>query len=233
MKPRGGNAKCRSTIIFDNDIEWQIYKGFTADQAEIEREPPSAVVIGLVLRSLATTDRGRWYARLMYSAESPSCMQVYRSFFEELSATGEEGGDAYPIVDHLYQYCLDLSPRMDLRDELTVHLSDQWFSVTKIMEDIDDPDDARLHKAQGYARDLSSVLDKATYANQSILPYVAFLRKEWPRLHQHSCTYRALSDLAALGQPTSKGTPETPGMRQDLIHRIDDFYEGREEAGKT
>jgi hypothetical protein len=58
-------------------------------------------------------------------------------------------------------------------------------------------------------------------------------RTEWPRLHQHSCTYRALSDLAALGQPTSKGTPETPGMRQDLIHRIDDFYEGRKEAGKT
>ena len=60
LKAMVGNAKKRSTLIFDNCIDWQIYKGFTADQAEIEREPPSAVVIGLVL-----VKKGVWVQNLV------------------------------------------------------------------------------------------------------------------------------------------------------------------------
>ncbi len=227
LKAMVGNAKKRSTLIFDNCIDWQIYKGFTADQAEIEREPPSAVVIGLVLGSLATTDRGRWYARLMYSAENPSCKDVYSRFFDALSITKEGKGDAYPIVDHFYQYCLDLNLRMNPRDELAEHLSRQWHSLTRILTW-----GGGLDEARGEAKSLGAAVEGVTDGDQPILGYVAFIRSEWPRLHWYTFTYEVLSDLAALGRPTSTAASETPAMRRDLIRRIDDFYGSRDSKGK-
>ena len=231
LKAMVGNAKKRSTLIFDNCIDWQIYKGFTADQAEIEREPPSAVVIGLVLGSLATTDRGRWYARLMYSAENPSCKDVYSRFFDALSVTKEGKGDAYPIVDHFYQYSLDHSVTIDLGDDLIHHLADQWGAITRALSECGPEDDIDAKTLADRAVDLGTVLRSPDgFPNERVVGYIELIRDGRRCLRNHSATYRALRDLAFLGKSTNKAVRDTGSERLELIRTMDTFFRACEQS---
>lgn len=229
INPMGSNKKPRSTIIFVNKTDQQIYKNGIADVAEANRMSPSETVLSLVLDGVAKTERGQAVARTLYSSDSPSCLEAYASLFEELSALGERSRDALPVIDSFLKYTLDYEACIDTTNPLVHHLGQQWDSVAEALEVACKNGEADTALAAKDARELVSVISYES-AMQSFASLVSLIVDNFDVLRVHSCTYRVLNDLASLGFPTRRGVRETASTRLALLRTVDTYYAGGEGA---
>lgn len=229
INPLGSNKKARTTLIFNREVERIEFKNAIADIAATRNSSPSEMALTLVLEYTASTDKARSIARTMYAAECPRCLDGFEIIFQELAALGERGRDSEPILRSFLELSLELGLNIDTTCQDNILLSDQWDSVTNVLEDTQESGWPRAALAAHSARRHGSTL-KTPCAFLSISPLISFIAESWELLRGQSCTYRVLCCLARMAFPTRKGMEETAETRLAFLRAADRFYTSGEEG---
>ncbi|WP_294158108.1 hypothetical protein [uncultured Collinsella sp.] len=226
----GSNLKPSVRVPFPDEPSRRTYNHLMSDVAELTRLTRPQLLIHLLLSFFSKTDEGKEVARNLYSADEPSCLEVYSSLFENISALKSERlRNTRPLVEAFLNYALSLEISIDLADDGVLHLRNQWDSVHEAVSHSIKTSDLDLLLAEKNIRELGSVLQSDCYAMQSITPFVSQMLDCWETIKTQSCTFRVLSDFASLGYPARKGAKESVENRRALLCAVDEYYSGGEE----
>ena len=228
FSPIGSNRKPRSTLIFKSSTELSLYKGVTSDLSDIRGASATETVLHLLLDAVATTREAQDIAKSMYATDDPSCREAYDLLFQELSAVGERGRDARPLVESFLDWSLRLGLRIDVTGNRIHHLRDQWDSICRRLELEAAEGDPDAMLSASNARELERVF----VCGGPIEPYyshVNLVLGQWDALHEESRTYRFLIDLNEMAVATRQGAMETAQDRLALLRLADEYYTGGRE----
>ena len=229
FSPIGSNRKPRSTLIFKSSTELSLYKGITSDLSETRGASATETVLQLLLDGVTTTREAQDIAKSMYAADGPSCREAYDLLFQELSAVGERGRNARPLVESFLDWSLRLGLRIDITGDRIHHLRDQWDSICRRLELEASEGDPDAMIAAGNARELERVFSYGS-PFEPYYSHVNLMLGQWNALHEESRTYRFLIDLNEMALATRRGAMETAQDRLALLRLADDYYlGGREE----
>lgn len=229
LSPIGSNRKPRSSLIFRSKSDLSLYKGITGDLADARGTSATETVLQVLLGEVATTRKARDIARSMYAADAPTCREAYDLLFQELSAVGERGRDARPLVESFLDYSLRLGLRIDTAGERIHHLLEQWDSICSYLEREASEGDPDTMIAASNARELERIL---TYGvgSEPYFSHINLILAQWDSLHGESRTYRCLIDLNEMALVTRQGAVETAEDRLALLRLADAYYLGGREA---
>lgn len=226
----GSNLKPSVRVPFPDQVTRQTYNNLASDVAELTHLTRPHLLIQLLLNYLSKTNGGREVAKNLYCADEPRCLSAYSDLFERLAALESERlRNTRPLVEAFLQFALKLDVSIDLTNEGTFHLRNQWDSVHEVVSHSSKNGDLDLLLGEKGIRELSSVLN-SDYAMQSISPFIAQMLECWDAIKDYSCTFRVLLDFSTLGFPARKGVKENAENRHALLCAVDEYYSGGEGA---
>ena len=193
------------SLTFTDPRTAAVFGDIAIDLASEKLSTPEDAAADALIRSCAETDKGRAFARSLYTADVESCTQAFAFAFEEVSIWCDSH-ELEGLVETFLTHAVDCGLRCCVDDALALASGEREEMLRAAA-----PDMPEWHEVVEVARDPSGMVP-ASFV-------ITLLLDNWEQIGELSTTWLLLRDLALVSTPAHACAEE--GMRLALVRAVD------------